>query len=340
MIERIILRNFQAHTKLDLVLDRVTCIVGRTDAGKSAILRALRWVMLNRPSGDGFIHHDKDSCQVSIIVEDNVLSKSKGSKNLYTLNEKEFTAFGTNVPEEITNLLNVSELNFQQQMDSPFWLMESPGIVAKELNAIVDLSSIDRILENVATEHRKVKTELEIVQLRLTDAQAAESKLEWIENLAARFDRLKARYTTLCNKRSQIDLLTKIVNSANKTEIVRSDAIFAKKIGQECLQHGSNVQSLQNRCTRLQNLINEIRWTDWQASQQLPDITPLSNVANNIQMQQEQIKSLRSHLLNITEMENKLCRLQKEKIAQEKILEKETKGKACPMCGNPNPILC
>lgn len=50
-IKSIIIKNFQSHANTELELcDGVNVILGNSDVGKTAILRALGWIFLDRKS--------------------------------------------------------------------------------------------------------------------------------------------------------------------------------------------------------------------------------------------------------------------------------------------------
>lgn len=59
-IKSIEIENFQSHkySKLDFS-ERLNVIVGPSDNGKSAIIRALKWVLFNEPKGTDFITFEK-----------------------------------------------------------------------------------------------------------------------------------------------------------------------------------------------------------------------------------------------------------------------------------------
>ena len=93
MIKEIDIVNFQSHksTHLDLV-PGVNVIVGASDSGKSAIIRALRWLIWNRPVGDAFISHWADGGFVNIVTDQmDVIQRAKGpGGNQYRINEEIF----------------------------------------------------------------------------------------------------------------------------------------------------------------------------------------------------------------------------------------------------------
>ena len=183
MIKEIRLRNFQAHRSLRLKLSpKVTTIVGTSDVGKSAIIRALFWVCFNRPSGDQFKTHDESTVMVAVKVDGQIIKRSKSAgANWYSLDTKIMKAFGTGVPDSISDLLNVQRENFQLQHDAPFWFSLSPGEVSKRLNAIVDLQVIDRSQKNINQEAKRIKARREVVADRVKTREADCESLSWCQ---------------------------------------------------------------------------------------------------------------------------------------------------------------
>ena len=94
MLKRIRIKNFQKHDKLDIEFSpNVTTIVGSSDSGKSAIVRALRWACLNKPNGNSFIRNGQKSVKVRVEVDDSKITRTKGSANTYELDGETFHSF-------------------------------------------------------------------------------------------------------------------------------------------------------------------------------------------------------------------------------------------------------
>ncbi len=196
MIERIQIEGFQRHDRLRVVFDpRVTCVTGPSDAGKSSLLRALRWVLLNQPDGESFVREGSDAARCSLWFDGSRVRRAKGKANTYWLGAEEFKAFGRGVPDPIKDLANVDDVNFSGQHEPPFWFTLTPGELAKRINAIVDLSAIDDALADAASRVRKAKAEEEVCEKRLAEADAEVEELAWVGEMVADLDAVETKQT-------------------------------------------------------------------------------------------------------------------------------------------------
>ena len=56
-IQEVTIEGYQSHTNSTFRLSPgLTVITGPSDAGKTAIIRALRWFAFNEPTGEAFLH--------------------------------------------------------------------------------------------------------------------------------------------------------------------------------------------------------------------------------------------------------------------------------------------
>src|SRR5512133_726261 len=155
MIKSLAILNFQSHEKSKLDFSPgVNVIVGSSDSGKTAIIRALRWIIWNRPSGDSIRSNWGGATNVLLETEEGIIRRAKDKTDQYELKlqggkDLVFKAFGTSVPQEIADFLNINEINLQGQLDAPFLLSESPGAVALHFNKVARLDKIDTGLQNI-----------------------------------------------------------------------------------------------------------------------------------------------------------------------------------------------
>src|SRR5689334_12410955 len=108
-VRKLSLSNFQAHEWLEIEFSpTITSIQGESDRGKSAVLRALRWVCLNDFAGAEFIRRGASEAEVSLRSGKLVITRKRGTKeNTYSLDAHQFKAFGNGVPEPIAQQLKL-----------------------------------------------------------------------------------------------------------------------------------------------------------------------------------------------------------------------------------------
>ncbi len=194
MLERMFAKDFQCHEFLGIAFDpKVTCLIGPSDVGKSAVLRAIRWVAFNRPLGDACVREGAERSTVKLLVDGRTIRRRRGKGiNSYELDKQRFEAFGNNVPEQVENLLNLSDANVQGQHDPSFWFSLSPPEVARQLNQVVDLDVMDAVVARVAARVRSVGAEQGVVAKRLTEAQGELEGLSYVPEVEKVIEKLEA----------------------------------------------------------------------------------------------------------------------------------------------------
>ena len=215
MLTSLEINNFQSHKKSLLEFSTgMNVIVGRSDGGKSAIIRALRLVVENRPSGDAYRSNWGGDTSVTITTQegDVITRKKTNTKNSYTLNSTEFVAFKQDVPVEIQKALQITDLNIQSQMDSPFLLSMSAGYAAAHFNKCGGLSIIDK--SNVAIQrdisrigkdvgyYTRESAELAVQLEEFSFIDACEASVARLEAMTVQFNETAGRMRTL---RAQIN---------------------------------------------------------------------------------------------------------------------------------------
>lgn len=181
MIESLTLRNFRRFADLTVELAPVTVFAGKSGSGKSTLIRALRWLAFNRPAGDGVFRWGGESARATVVVDGHKVTRSRGPKgNAYKMDGVVYRSFGQDVPEDVATLFNVDpDLNFSGQHSRPFLFGLSPGEAARELNSVVNLDLIDRVLSHLAAGVRRTKVEVSVSESRLAEAERQAESLAW-----------------------------------------------------------------------------------------------------------------------------------------------------------------
>ena len=255
------MRNFQCHRETEIAFSpAITTIIGDSDVGKSAVLRALRWTLLNDFAGDDFIREGAKSVEVEVTVRDKsddcLIRRCKGSENKYELGPTEFKAFGQTVPAEIAKLLRVTEMNFQGQFDEPFWFGLRGGEVSKQLNSIVDLSVIDTSLANVGKLVFRARERQRLAEEKLTESEKKLEELTFVPFRTKQFTTLKGLNEAADKRTEKIESLNVLLGSIETRQVERrkEQAKSASKLFSVAL----DAWNLQCRNDRLSSLINRL----------------------------------------------------------------------------------
>lgn len=334
MLESLTVKNFQVHRKTVARFDpRVTTFIGENDAGKSSLLRALRWVCLNKAPTNP-MRFGADFMSVRLMFDDGqkVVRRRDSEGNHYSLDGKKFKAFGTEVPEEIAKLLNVGEVNFQKQNDPLFWFASSPGEVSRQLNQIVDLGIIDDAMANIATQVRTAKTEVQIRQADLANARGNKERLSSVVELdeaLQEVERLETNYQTLHEDVASLEALVSQATEARKT-LGRAAQVMDD--AEDLLKAGQQVVDLEAEVKSLGNLTTIITITTRSAAADIPDTESLESLSIEAIRLSADCDTLQALISDIEKAEVKLWDTEQRETQASERLRKLTKGK-CPVCG-------
>lgn len=211
MIKSLALQNFQSHSESLLEFDPgINILIGDSDSGKTAILRALNWVLTNRPTGEAFRRNGSDKTIVTVDTSDGSVSRVRSNKDNFYLDGsgEKLAAIGTSVPEQVLKLLKMDpDVNIQRQLDAPFLLSCSPGEVAQRLNTSVGLDEIDTGLSNAARRVRQNLSAFSEIDTRckeLSEQVRSFAYLADMEHDILSAEDLSARYFELTNKEDSL----------------------------------------------------------------------------------------------------------------------------------------
>ncbi len=166
MIEQVELRGFQSHQETMFNLQKgLNVITGPSDAGKTAIIRAVRWVAFNEPQGEAFVNERVGEAEVKITLQNKAIitktrRKGKTSYIVQQDTDDEGSTFEkSEVPLEVTRLLGIEKhnfgdfetaLNFSFQLDAPFLISETASAGAKVLGKLAGTESVDLAIKGVS----------------------------------------------------------------------------------------------------------------------------------------------------------------------------------------------
>ncbi len=205
-IKSIRIKNFQSHedTFLDFS-EGLNVIVGPSDSGKSAVIRALKWVLFNEPRGMDFIRQGSTGAKVTIELNNgcSIERERSRSKNRYTVVNADgsvniFEGFGNEVPEEVVKAHGIprvildsdlsSSLNISDQLEGPFLLSETASVRAKAIGRLTGLHVIDRAIRECMVDLRRENQSSERIKLELDETDIKLAAYENLPKLGARIN--------------------------------------------------------------------------------------------------------------------------------------------------------
>lgn len=269
-IEKIILVNFQSHVYSELSLSRgVNVIVGPSDSGKTAIMRALRWNMFNDPSGVEFVREGESEVSVTVRFQNHVEVERRRSrsKNQYILrrpDEEElvFEGFGKNVPAEIEEAIGIKKimlddkkalpLNFSDQLDGPFLLQETDAYKAQAIGRMVGVDLLDETMRDTLRDKKQIAIRRELMEKDLEETEQSLEAFSDLDDQIALREKIK-------------NILSSVSELKEKTETAKTFAQALREIKEDraltkdALQRYAVLDKLQDKLLHLHRNVDHYR---------------------------------------------------------------------------------
>lgn len=237
-IEKVTLENFQSHKNSTIEFDnQLNVIVGPSDSGKTAILRAIKWALYNEPSGDYFIREGESECSVTIVFSDSTKIKRyrSRSKNIYYLydsnnNETKFEGFGTTVPQEIIDKTGIKKIlldndqsrsiNLSDQLEGAFLLSEKGSLRANSIGRLVGVNVIDDSLRETLRDIRNLSSDKRHIDNQVIELEEELKEYDYLENLKQTIDQIEEIKNKITMKQK---LQTKLEDILKRISVTRKE---------------------------------------------------------------------------------------------------------------------
>jgi len=333
MITSLVLKSFQAHRQFEAQLEQVNTIIGPSDVGKSAIVRAFRWLAFNTPQGEAFIRDGDRRAEIRVEFDGHVVTREKGAgQNRYTLDEKEYTAFGTGVPVDVERGLQLAAINFQAQHDSPFWFAETAGEVSRQLNSIINLGVIDDTLRNLASVLNGARAEVRVLEGRVAEAKQARDEKRGIRRIDValrKVETLQATATETAEKRSRMARTVEGVVTYRERAERASGAVL---VAQTAVSAGLVWEQVQGARERLTGVVDRVRDLAERVFRPVPDLGDLEQLRQDAESRQKERSALAS-VVNLARSTGDRLRQAVELYEKTDREFTERMGKRCALCG-------
>ena len=235
MLQTIQIHNFQSHENSQLDLSPgINTLVGDSDCGKSAVMRAILWAITNSPQGDAYVSDwtktpkgkQMAGTATYVAVDTNpqkglgkfsVVRKRSTEFNGYEVfdgsDNTQFEALRTDVPREVSQCFNIGPVNIQRQMDPPFLIASTPGEAARFINQLVNLTDIDEAQTEINSLGRSCSADLRAATASLEKAEDLVKGMEWVDRLQELAESLAGLEARINEDRHKVrDLQTSLSN--------------------------------------------------------------------------------------------------------------------------------
>jgi len=357
MIKSIELFNFQSHKKTKIELcPGLNVLIGRSRSGKTSIMRGLRFVKDNRPSKNAFVSFwDRDEKKKNAPITEHycsiVFTEGKEVKRIKTNNRngydilmdgktiEDFDAVNKDVPDRITEIINMDDVNIQKQFDKPFMISDSNIEIARFLNKAIKLELIDEVLSKAEDKRIKTNRKYSDTSEEIGRLVVELGTLDWIDKAEALNELIVRRDLLIEKSMTTISNISKLlVDIQNVEELINrfpKNLDYVTKIIKDIEEIDST--SLIKQKTDLENILSNLN-TAIKNRSKLLDLNTLNIYSSKIleiEKFEEQLSKSADYcgrlvtLISSIESQQSII---KQSILIKKQLEEQMPD-TCPTCG-------
>lgn len=237
-IQEVTIEGYQSHVHSTFRLSPgLTVITGPSDAGKTAIIRALRWFAFNEPTGEAFLHTIRnpdgtvkeavDQVKVSVTFDNGVTVRKTRRKGKTTYTHSLFpTAWEkAEIPPEIKETLGLVKqqygdfetcLNFAFQLDAPFMLSESASVGAKVLGKLAGTEIVDKSISEVNKKTHQTRTDISYADKQIGEIDVSLTEYFDLDQHDALLTAAEAAFTKLKEDQGRYTELVALMDTYQK----------------------------------------------------------------------------------------------------------------------------
>lgn len=215
--------NIQGHEHTVIQpSEGVTVIKGPSHTSKSSIVRGFKWLFENptRLKLKSWFAADKDAYEVGVnFKEDTSIIRRKGEEgNIYETPMDILEAVGSDVPQEVKDITNMSAINIQSQHEGYFMLNESPGKVGRELNKIVGLDIINEVFTKCDKLIRKAVSDLAYCEQSIKETEDELKSFDGLDKVEISVKRITKLITDYENIDRETRALSELIQEIKEQE--------------------------------------------------------------------------------------------------------------------------
>jgi len=363
LITEVEIGYFQPHIRILLnFTEGLNVIKGHSDVGKSSIVRAIAWVIENRPLGFGFRFDPKISGKKTKFSDDDLtfcrVKFSDGTEVIRERNNKgvnqyrvsgikdPLEALRGDVPEEVQKALNLAYYNLHKQQDIFFLLQDTPGEVARKINDIVGLNIIDTTLKRINSIISEAKSETKRSEKKLESLSQQIEELAFIDKVEPLLVKAEEYENDTISLTAMEEDLRSVISSIKELKDQEKDV--ASWLSVE--KHYKKIMKIQEEIYELDDTENEIATLlddiviKLEAIDDAEDFLSIEDsynvimsLHNRANLVIEEEKALFDMISSIKLKESKIEQIESTKVQAEKEYQDfvDNLPESCPLCKQP-----
>lgn len=231
-----IIKDFQSIDEAKINVDGVTILIGETNSGKSACLRAIEAACLNRFKM-GQVKQGKDYATIRIRTSKDapILTVARnylGGSPRCQLGTRLFTKLGRALPKEIQQYLNIGEVSingerysttFHPQFSKPMLMEYSQQKVMEILSASVEYDRLKKAKELVLSDRAECKGAIDAVQKITEDTRiqccCSEAEIAKLEPLV---EQISAKIDSVVKLSKTKESIEQLITSVDELSVLKS----------------------------------------------------------------------------------------------------------------------
>ena len=226
-IKTVIIKNFQSYKEETIHLEPgLNLILGTSDSGKSAVLRAISFVLYNYPKKDSLIHWGETETSVSLIFSDGVkVTRIKGSDRnaieAVDASGKKISKekIDTEIPEEIRELLGhppQDELNglisYSDQFSKMFLVDLSPTDLPRSLSNLTGIEVLEESAKQLLQSYKSVEKQNKLDEKEYKTCLEEAQAYSYVELYEKKIKNLSNSLDYIAELENKLEFLDKMID--------------------------------------------------------------------------------------------------------------------------------
>lgn len=265
-------------------LPGLNCIIGQSNNGKSALMRAAKACIYNE-SGTSSVRLGCNNFAVGLQMNGHTVILQKGNNSLYKIDNEVYGKIGRTQLDEVANALQIKELsingsnetiNFWDQMEKPFLLDRSETELFRFIVDSGKDTNVTAALKSITQDRQQISKDIVITQ----------GKIAQIE------DNIKRQELELQNSDKKLDIYNRVIELGPKISRVKELTNLKNK----ALDDGKQLSEVFSEKSRIDKVIDLSSQILEQINLNTRKLNLSIELSNKIRKSQDQIKNINTLL--------------------------------------------